>query len=202
MKKIIALIAAAAVLTSLCACGNKQNDSKKNDSKKSEGETNIATGVEATPQIDVSKLTNTDINAIEGEALAVAENEGEDAAPASGDIEQFGVSIGDAKIVDSVDGKAVIIEITFTNNTTHPKSYDGIMNETVSQNGSELFGTTILEEIDGYNPLSSTNQVDGGKSIKVQKVYALNDEESDVTINVFRYSEPEKGMVSKTFKLK
>ena len=194
MKKIISLFAAAAILASLCACG-KQDNKKESEAKKDAA---TQEGV----VVDVSELKNTDINAIEGDALAVADTSNEDAAPSSGDIEQFGISIDNAKLVDSVDGKAVIIELQFTNNTTHPKSYDSIMDETVTQDGAELNGTTILEAIDGYNPLSATNEVDGGKTIKVQKVYALNNEESDITVTVFRYAEPEKGMITKTFKLK
>ena len=195
MKKIISLFAAAAILASLCACGSKQDNKKESEAKND-------AATEEGVVVDVTELKNTDINAIEGDALAVAESTDESAAPSSGDIEQFGVSIDDAKLVDSVDGKAVIIEMQFTNNTTHPRSYDSIMDETVTQDGTELYGTTILEAIDGYNPLSATDEADGGKTIKVQKVYALNNEESDITITVFRYAEPEKGTITKTFKLK
>lgn len=195
MKKIISVLAAASLLTALAACGNTQN--KQGSEKATESAS------QGTVVVDVNELKNTDISAIEGDALAVAENENENsAAKPEADIDFFHVAIGDAKIVDSVDGKAVIIEFEFTNNTSHPQSYDGIMDEKVSQNGEELRGTTILKAIDGYNPLSATEQVGPGQTGTAQKVYALSNENDDVTVTVFRYAEPERGQVTKTFKLK
>ena len=197
MKKIISVLAAASLLTALAACGKTQN--------KQEAEKATDPAAQSTVVVDVSELKNTDISAIEGDALAVAENDGDgenSAAKPEADIDFFHVAIGDAKIVDSVDGKAVIIEFEFTNNTSHPQSYDGIMDERISQNGEQLRGTTILKAIDGYNPLSATEQVGPGQTGTAQKVYALSNETDDVTISVFRYAEPEKGQVTKTFKLK
>lgn len=195
MKRLISVFTAASLMLALASCGKPQN--KQNAAKATEA---AAASTEETV-VDVSTLKNTDINTIEGEALPVSENENKE-IPATGNIDEFAIAIGDAKVVESVDGNAVIVELEFTNNTSHPKSYDGIMDETVTQNGRDLNGTTILKAVDGYNPLSATEQVGPGQTAKVQKVYALNDTESDVTVTVFRYSEPERGQVSKTFKLK
>lgn len=193
MKKIISVLAAASLLAALTACGKTQN--------KQEAEKSTEAAPQGTAVVDVTELDNTDISAIEGDALAVAESENSEVKPEA-DIDFFHVAIGDAKLVDSVDGKAIIMEFEFTNNTSHPQSYDGIMDERVSQNGEELRGTTILKAIDGYNPLSATEQVGPGATGTAQKVYALNNETDEVTVTVFRYAEPEKGQVSRTFKLK
>ena len=193
MKKIISVFAAVSLLTALAACGKTRN--------KQESEQATEAASQGTVVVDVNELDNTDISAIEGDALPVAENENSE-VKSEADIDFFHVAIGDAKIVDSVDGKAVIIEFEFTNNTSHPLSYDGIMDEKVTQNGKDLRGTTILKAIDGYNPLSATEQVGPGQTGTAQKVYALDNDTDDVTITVFRYSEPEKGQVTKTFKLK
>lgn len=193
MKKIISVLAAASLLTALASCGKTQN--KQDDAKATEAAT------QGTVVVDVKELDNTDISAIEGDALPAVES-GNGEVKQEADIDFFHVAIGDAKLVDSVDGKAVIIEFEFTNNTSHPQSYDGIMDERVSQNGEELRGTTILKAIDGYNPLSATEQVGPGQTGTAQKVYALNNENDDVTVTVFRYADVEKGQVTKTFKLK
>lgn len=192
MKKLISLFAAASLLASLSACGCSKDKANTGTADK----TGDGTGV-----VNVEELTTTDISMIEGDSLAAAEPADEESQSAA-DIDEFYISIGDAKLVDSVDGKAIIIELEFKNNTSSKKSYDGIFNESVTQNGADLNGTTILEAIEGYNPLSANNLIKGGDSAKVQKVFALDDDESDVTISIFRYGEPERGTVTKTFKIK
>ena len=193
MKKIISVLTAASLLMALAACGKTQNKPATEKATETASESAVA--------VDVSELKNTDISAIEGDALPAVENENSETKPEA-DIDYFHVVIDDAKIVESVDGKAIIIELEFTNNTSNPLSYDGIMDESVTQNGADLRGTTILKAIDGYNPLSATEQIGPGQTGRVQKVYALNDEENDVSVTVFRYAERERGQVAKTFKLK
>ena len=189
MKKILAVLLAAAMAAGISACGK------------------------------TNKVTESDMNAIEGDALTEAADEtaaeGKELAEAedtdekadeekpksAASIDEFDIAIGGAKLIDAADGRAVVIEFTFTNNTTHPKSYDGIFDETVTQNGKELLGATVVEKIAGYDPLSAVTEIGAGDTATVQKAYALSDETSDITVLAYRYAEPERGSVTKTFKL-
>lgn len=189
MKKILAVLLAAAMAAGMSACGK------------------------------TNKVTESDMNAIEGKALTEVADEtadeskkleeaentdetaDEDTPKSAASIDEFDIAIGSAKLIDSVDGRAVVIEFTFKNNTTHPKSFDGIFDETVTQDGKELLGATVVDKIAGYDPLSAVTEIGAGDTATVQKAYALNDETTDVTVTAYRYSEPERGMVTKTFKL-
>lgn len=189
MKKILAILLAAAMAAGMSACG-KTNKVTESDMNAIEGET----------LGEVAEET-----ADEGEELEEAEDTedatDEDKPKSAASIDEFDIAIGSAKLIDSEDGKAVVIEFTFKNNTTHPKSFDGIFDETVSQGEKELLGATVVEKIAGYDPLSAVTEIGAGDTATVQKVYALNDETTDVTVTAYRYSEPERGSVTKTFKL-
>lgn len=188
MKKILTVVLAAAMALSITACGK-------------------------------NKVTNADMNKVEGNALeevkdtakkadtnsdddSSLEEASDDSKPeAKAVIDEFEIEIGNAKLIDSVDGKAVVIEFTFKNNTSHPKSYDGIFDETVVQGDKELLGATVVDKIEGFDPLSATTEINAGDTASVQKAYALYDETTDITVTAYRYDEPEKGTATKTFKI-
>ncbi|MBR0365783.1 MAG: DUF5067 domain-containing protein [Clostridia bacterium] len=195
MKKILAILLAAAMAFSMSACG-KKNKTTESDMNAIKGE---ALGEVAQETSDESQKLD---DSKELDESSDENTETEESKPQSAaSIDEFDIAIGSAKLIDSVDGKAVVVEYTFKNNTTHPKSFDGIFDETVTQDGKELLGATIVDKIDGYDPLSAVTEIGGGDTATVQKAYALNDETTDIVVTAYRYSEPERGSVTKTFKL-
>lgn len=194
MKKILAILLAAAMAFGMSAC--RKNKTTESDMNAIKGE---ALGEVAQETSDESQKLD---DAKELDESSDENTETEEGKPQSAaSIDEFDIAIGSAKLIDSVDGKAVVVEYTFKNNTTHPKSFDGIFDETVTQDGKELLGATIVDKIDGYDPLSAVTEIGGGDTATVQRAYALNDETTDIVVTAYRYSEPERGTVTKTFKL-
>ena len=190
MKKILAILLAAAMALGMSACRKNKTTGSDMNAIKGEALGEVAQETDAPQELDEAADENT-------ENTEDKENKPQSAAS----IDEFDIAIGSAKLIDSVDGKAVVIEFTFKNNTTHPKSFDGIFDETVTQDGKELFGATIVDKIEGYDPLSAVTEIGAGDTATVQKAYALNDETTDIVVTAYRYSEPERGTVTKTFKL-
>lgn len=194
MKKILAVLLAAAMAFGMSACGKKNRTTESDMSAiKGEALSEVAqeTSEEKQKTDETGKLDET----------ADKNTEEETNPQSAASIDEFDIAIGSAKLIDSVDGKAVVIEFTFKNNTTHSKSFDGIFDETVTQDGKELFGATIVDKIEGYDPLSAVTEIGAGDTATVQKAYVLNDQTTDITVSAYRYSEPERGTVTKTFKL-
>ncbi|MBQ3426050.1 MAG: DUF5067 domain-containing protein [Clostridia bacterium] len=197
MKKILAILLAAAMAIGMSACG-KTGKVTESDMNAIEGEA-LGEVAEKTAEETADKTAD------EGKKLDEAENTEDDTSDdkpkSAASIDEFDIAIGSAKLIDSEDGRAIVVEFTFKNNTTHQKSFDGIFSETVTQGEKTLFGATVIEKIAGYDPLSATTMIEGGDTATVQKAFALNDETTDVTVTAYRYEEPERGTVTKTFKL-
>ncbi len=176
MKKIIALFITAALAVSMTACNNK--NATQADMDKLKGET-------------LSSVSETSTN-----------TDGEKTDKAEAQIGNFEVAIEDAKLIAGEDGQSNIIVISyrFKNKTDHEKSFDGIFAESVTQQGHDLTGAPPVAA-DGFDPLSATTLIGKGDTAIAQKAYKLRDNETDVTVSVYKYGEPETGMITKTFSI-
>lgn len=167
MKKIISLLAAAALLVSVTACGKN--------------------------------VTKSDMSKVEGKTAAEAEQT--EGTAASGELANSELEIKDSKVIDTDEGKALVVSVDFKNNNESEKSFDGLFDVTASQNGVELGPANAVTPQEGIDLLSASTPVKKGDRATAQLFFALDDEESDVTVQVFRYSEPSQGILTKTFKI-
>ncbi len=145
-------------------------------------------------------VTSSDMSKVDGKELDTVKTDGVNDTDST-EIGSFEIEIEDAKVIDTEDGKAVVVEFYFKNNTPSEKTFDGIFKVDAEQGGSTLNGATVVD-VEGVDILSATTAVPAGGDAEVQRVYELNDEENEVTVRAYVYGEPEGGMVTKTFKLK
>lgn len=169
MKKVLALLAAAAMMLSITACGGKN-------------------------------VTKSDMSKIEGKNTTAVENE--DGTNSSASISDCDVSIEDSKIIDTDEGKAIVVTINFKNNTSHEESFNGLFETSATQNDISLARASAVVPQDGIDLLASSTMVKKGDSASAQVFYMLDDEESEVTVTVNKYGEPSEGIITKTFDIK
>ena len=167
MHKILALLAAAAMVFSMSACGKKN-------------------------------VTEADIDKIEGQKVTESENSGTTSQKAA----DFDISIEDAKIIDTDEGKAILVEYKFKNNTKEEASFDGIYNTEASQNEATLSAASAVMPAEGIDIVSAVKLVDKNETATAQKYYLLDDEETDVVVTVTRNGDNPGEAISKTFTIK
>ena len=167
MKKILALLAAAALMFSMSACGNKN-------------------------------VTKSDIDKVEGQKVT----EGESSGTTSEEAVDYDISIDDAKIIDTDEGKAVLVEYKFKNHTNTEQSFDGIYDTEASQNGASLAAASAVMPADGIDLTSAVKLVGKNEAAVAQKYYLLDDEETDVVVTVTRNGDDPGSPISKTFTIK
>ena len=167
MKQILALLAAAAMVFSISACGKKN-------------------------------VTEADMDKIEGQKVTESEASGTSSQEAA----DYDISIEDAKIIDTDEGKAILVEYKFKNNTNTEQAFDGIYGTEASQNGSVLSPATMVMPADGIDILSAVKLVGKNETAVAQKYYLIDDEETDVVVTVERNGDDPGKTISKTFNIK
>ena len=167
MRKILALLAAAAMVFSVSACGKKN-------------------------------VTKSDINKIEGQKVTESKSS-ETASQTSQEAEDFDISIDEAKIIDTDEGKAILVEFKFKNNTSTDSSFDGIYNTEATQNDASLTAASAVMPAEGIDLVSAVQLVAKNETATAQKYYLLDDEETDVVVTVTRNGDDPGEPVSKTF---
>lgn len=147
------------------------------------------------------KVTESQSAKVEGrDARAVAPANDTDAQ--KGTIDNVDVSINNAKIIDTDEGKAIMISFTLNNTTSSEQNFDGLFDVDALQNGKELFGANAVMPAEGIDLGSALTMVQPGEKAEVQKFYSLNDEETDVEVILTRAFAPEMGALTKTFSIK
>ena len=215
-KKIIALAAVAAIAASLAGC-NKKDESPSQvvgdgvsstaavQSADSGAPEASAAAEKSAEQVqeelenfakDADK--NADMSKIEGTDLAGAATEGlED----SGTLGNYEVKIDSAKLVDSDSGKAVVVEFEFKNNSSNEVNFSGVIKTLVMQDESNL-PPAMTYSAEGFDSNTVAQTISNGDSIKVQKVYLLNDEAQPVVVQATLFDTSlGGGTISKTFNL-
>lgn len=211
MKKILLIFLVAVLSLSVAACGKKKVDTSKSNHTaatdtdgnyvRMDGETSAivdsdGNAIPGTAQMNAG--AEVDMSKFDGESLT-AEEAGEFDAPSSGAIGNFEVSIDDAKILERDGNKALIVSFTFKNNSTSPQSFDGIMSTEVTQDGLSL-QPTVITDIDGITALAACENIEKGKTTKLQKIFVIKDTEAPVDVLVYKYGEPNGTQLAKTFK--
>lgn len=119
--------------------------------------------------------------------LGIAFSGGEETEKETGDIGSYNVIVKDYFVAEDYDDeKILVVTYTFTNNSETNASFDVAIYEQCFQNGVEL-NKNFFTDIDNYDDSNSTKSIKPGASIDVQQAYDLNDEESDIDVEISEF---------------
>ena len=98
------------------------------------------------------------------------------------------VELKDSKIATDYEGKKVlVVTYGFTNNDEQAQSFNVAVEDKAYQNGVELGMVLSDYGIDGFSYDEKIKDVKPGVSLDVQCAYELNDETTDVELELSRY---------------
>lgn len=119
--------------------------------------------------------------------LGVIFSGGEETEKKTGDIGSYNVIVKDYFVAEDYDDeKILVVTYTFTNNSETNASFDVSIYEQCFQNGVEL-NKDYFTDIEDYDTSNSTKSIKPGTSIDVQQAYVLNDEESDIDVEISEF---------------
>lgn len=156
-KRITALISALALSIAAAGCSKKNSDAP---SQITDGAKQITEG--ATQNIDMNKISDNIITGEGGDVYA--------------DLGGYGVSIGDAVVDETDDGKVLVVEFSFVNRTSAPTNFAGIV-EVLAFQGDKRLPTAATYSAEGYDVMAQAQDVNTDNFITVQKAYFLSNDE-------------------------
>lgn len=199
MKKYLFLTAAALVLSlALAGCsGSKDNTADDTPSESVTTETATDGGVSKYDENFTDADKDVDMDAIEGDKAKTADD-----SNAKGSVNGAEVKIGDAKVVDYGEGKAIIVSFEFKNNTSSDTTFNGLLSTDANQEDAYLTAALTLQT-EGYVPETIVQTVGHGDKITVQRAFNLYDDTTPVTITVDNVTNPNSDeRITKTFNIK
>lgn len=199
-KRSLAIIMAALLSLSLASCGGKVADNADNgatpDAAATESvyETDKDGVVVGTKQDGAVEEVNMD--KVKGEKLKET-TPYDETLKSSGELGGLKTSIDDAKLIDTVDGKAVVVSFTFKNDTSQPVSFNGMFDVLVTENNAK-FSPLAAVGVEGINVNAASELIESGKTATVQKTYAYSGEKKmNVTVQIYGQKTGE--MIGKAF---
>lgn len=188
MKKLLALALVSVLTLSMAGCGEK-NDIMDSPAQVDENGNVIAgTAIEgAGKEVDLDKVEGDKLTAVESDAQSKAK------------LDDYDVSIEDAKIFEFEGQKKLAVTFTFKNKSETPVAFDNVMVVDVRQGGKELVGGKVVMGVPGINILSGVEMIEKGTETTVQRTFDVLNEEA-VTVTVYEYSGD--AAITKTFNVK
>ena len=124
-------------------------------------------------------------------------------AEVSGEIGKYTIVIDSCRLSETYDGKpVVIVKYVFTNvSDENPAAFIYSFDDAVFQDGVGLNPAYVLDDGAKYSADNQTKEIKKGASLEVEVAYELNDETSDVEVEVkelFSFSEKK---LTKTFSI-
>ena len=189
MKKLLAVLMTAALVFAMAGCSNDANNVVQDGAAVNEnGEEILGTAVEgAGKEVDMDKIEGTD--------LSYNANQ-----KSSGKIDNYKVSIDNAKVTEIEGKKTLVVTFSYKNNGTEPVAFDDVLVVDAMQNDRMLAGTFHIG-IEGINALSGSELMKKGEKTVVQKLYTLFEDSGVVTVEVYKYGEPDGERIVKSFSL-
>ena len=202
MKKYAFLTAAIILSLALTGCNGGKKADKPTDAPQETAadiaDTADTTGTNTAAKYDENFTDadkDVDMKAIKGDAAKVADD-----SDAKGSVNGAEIKIGDAKIVEYDDQKAIVVSLEFKNNSGSNASLNGLAKFTASQDDSELIAASFAAE--GYVPETYIQTVASGGTITVQRAFDLFDDELPVTVTVEHPFDPYGNeQITKTFNI-
>lgn len=117
---------------------------------------------------------------------------------------KYSVEISGVRKTEDYEGKpAIVVTYKYTNNTNDtPTSFIVAFDDEVYQDGVGLNEAIFLKDGDPYSSDNQSKEIKKGASIDVEVAYTLNDDTTDIDVEVkelFSFSDK---VVSRTFSLK
>ena len=129
----------------------------------------------------------------------------ESSAPASGDSGTLGdyqIAILNARRATDYEGKpAIIIAYSFTNNSGENQNFMTSIQAQAFQNGVQLESAVLAGDDETYNAQNIMKDVQPGGTLEVEKAYLLQDEASEVSVEVSEIFSMSKDKLAKSFSL-
>ncbi len=114
----------------------------------------------------------------------------------------YKVEILSCRLAKSYDDKAVVIvKYKFTNNDDEPANFMFAFKDEVYQDGVGLNHAYVLDDSADYSSDNQTKDIKTGASLEVEVAYELNDETTDIEVEVSQLVSWDEAIVKKTFKI-
>lgn len=142
-------------------------------------------------------------------AMASSDSESGSDDQGSGDASSNGSNLGDYKLeikscrlAENYEGKPIaIVKYSFTNNSDEPTSFSIAFDDNVYQNGVGLNKCYVASDSANYSDDNQSKEIKKGATLEVEVAYMLNDNTTDLEVEVkelFSFSDK---TVKKTFKI-
>lgn len=190
-NRLLILIAALALTVTAAGCGNKKADNNGSASQNQQS-------VDVSDNYAEGASKNVDMKKIDGSKLSAADVEDE---KDSATLEDSAISIEDAVLTTADGSNVIIVSYKFTNKSNNAESFNSIMKSEAYQDSFSIAHAAIREEIEGFDPNSTAERIDPGKTITVQEAYILLNDTAPVTATVTEFHSESGETVSKTFNL-
>ena len=114
----------------------------------------------------------------------------------------YNVVIESCRLAADYQGKpVVIVKYKFTNNGDEPASFMFSLNYNVFQNGVGLNQAVSVPSAFNYSSDNMTKELQKGASLYVEVAYILNDETTDVVVEVSEFASFNNKKITKTFSI-
>lgn len=110
------------------------------------------------------------------------------ASNSENNVGKYKVELKNSRITKDYEGKKIlVVTYNFKNNDSEAKSFDVAVEAKAYQNGVELGDVWSSYGIDGYSFDEQHKEVKPGVALDVQCAYELNDDATDVTIELSQW---------------
>ncbi len=114
----------------------------------------------------------------------------------------YKVEILSCRLAKTYDNKpAIIVKYAFTNNDDEAKSFMFALKDNVFQNGIGLNKAYMMNDSANYSSDNQTKEIKTGATIEVEVAYELNDETTDIEVEVSKLISLDDAVVRKTFSI-
>ncbi len=168
----------------------------------------VSVGCVSEPQV-----SNQGTDKVSSQSSAVAESQGETETASKSETDNtentdntrlgdYGVEIKSCRLDKDYEGDPVaIITYGFTNFDSDPAAFYTSLSETVYQDGVGLTEAYILDDDSDYNSDNQMKEIKTGVTLDVEVAYELNNEASDLEVEVTEWISFSDDKITKTFKI-
>lgn len=140
-----------------------------------------------------------------GSSEGTTENQGNGSAAtetSKGNLGNYNIEIKSCRISKDYSGKkVVIVKYGFTNYGDEAASFTVAVEDGVFQNGIGLTKAVILDDSANYNSDDQLKEIKKDATLDVEVAYELNDETTDITVEVSEWISLSDKTVTKTFSI-
>ena len=146
-------------------------------------------------------------------ALGSGEDDDKKATQANGKVEtteeeneklgEYAVEIESCRLAKDYEGKGVVIvKYKFTNNSDKKANFMFAFDDNVFQDGIGLNESLFVDESANYSADNQQKDIKPGASLEVECAYELNDDTTDIEVEVKELISLSDKTISKTFSIK